>query len=189
MLYRLSTALVFCFFKLFFAIEVKGKQVFPVHRPFILASNHLSNLDPPVLASCCPYKVSFLAKEELFRNKLFALYLKDVGAIPLKRYRADIKIMRLTLDILKKKPLLIFPQGTRDASFNEANAGVGFLYKKAKAPIIAAKIQGTDLILPKGANFFRKGKIKVIFDRVNNIKESDTYSDITLKVMNKIRSL
>ena len=189
MLYRLSKILAYSFLKLFYKLEVKGKKYIPKAGPFILASNHLSNLDPPTLAVSSPRKIGFLAKEELFKNKLLALYLRGVGAISVKRDKSDIRVMRLALKTLKTKPLLIFPQGARGGGFMAANSGVGFFYKKTGVPIIAARIYGTDKALPKGAKFFRKGGIKVVLARVDNIEKSDSYEDVTQKVMNKIASL
>lgn len=188
MLYRFSTTTVYCLLKLFYRLEVEGKESIPRKGPFILAANHLSNLDPPLLAAVSSRKVGFLAKEELFKSKISALYFKDVGAIPLKRGKSDIRAVRLALETLENKPLLIFPQGTRGASFEEASAGIGFLCKKAKVPIVAARIYGTDKE-SKGVNFFNKGKIRVIFARVDNIEEDDNYEDITRKVVDKIKSL
>jgi len=189
MLYSVSKFLIIWFFKIFFKIEVKKKEVFLRQTPFILASNHISYLDPLVVGSSCPRKLSYLAKNELFRNKLVALWLKCLGAFPLKRGKADIEAMRLCIEILKVKPLLIFPQGTRSGTFNKVSRGVGFLHKKTGAPIIAARVYGTDQILPKGAKFFRPGRLKVIFAKVDNIEESDSYEDIARKVVDKIKSL
>lgn len=189
MLYRLSRALCYCVFKLFFSLEVEGKAAFFDDKPFILASNHLSHLDPPLLAVACPKKVAFLAKEELFRNKLFTLYLKDVGVIPIKRGSSDIKSMRLALKTLKTKALLVFPQGTRGRGLDEVSSGVGFLCKKAKAGVVAARIYGTDKVLPRGAKFLRKGRIRVVFTRVEAIAPSDNYQDISSKVMETIKDL
>jgi len=189
MLYRISTTLVYIFLKLFFNLEIKGKESFPKNSHFILASNHLSNLDPPVLAASCPCKVSFLAKEELFNNRIASFYLKDVGAIPLKRDGSDIVAVRIALRIVKDKSLIIFPQGTRGVSIDSVNSGVGFICKKAKVPVIAARIYGTGKVLPKNAKFFRKGKIKVIFSRVKNIGDDDTSESITRKVMETIKNL
>ena len=189
MLYRLSKGLAYWFLKIFYKLEVKGTEVIPKTGSFILASNHLSNLDPPTLAVSSPRKIGFITKEELFENKLLALYLRGVGAISVKRGKSGVGVMRLVLRTLKAKPLLIFPQGARGEGFTAANSGIGFFYKKTGVPIIAARIYGTDKILPKGAKFFRKGRIKVIFDRVDNIEKSDSYEDVTQKVMNKIASL
>ena len=189
MLYSLSKFLIVCFAKIFFKIKVKGKEVFPRQSPFILASNHISYLDPLVVGGSCPRKLSYLAKEELFRNKLMRFWMNNVGAVPLKRGKADIEAMRTSVRTLKQKPLLIFPQGTRSEAFDKVNPGVGFLHKKTGAPVIAARVYGTDKILPKNAKFFHSCRIKVIFARVNNIEEGDSYEEIAQKVVDKIKTL
>ena len=189
MLYRFSTTLVYCYLKLFYKLEVRGKENIPEKGPFILAANHLSNLDPSLLAAVSPRKVGFIAKQELFNNKMSALYFKDVGVMPLKRGQSDIRAVRLALKVLESKPLVIFPQGTRGASLEAANSGVGFLCKRAKVPVVAARIYRADKESSQGVSFFNKGKIRVIFARVDNIEEGDSYEDITRKVMDSIKSL
>ena len=189
MLYRISTTLAYCYIRFFYKIEVRGKENIPKKGSFILAANHLSNLDPPLLAALSPREVSFLAKEELFKNKISGLYFRSVGLMPLKRGQNDIGAVRLALKVLKSKPLAIFPQGRRGSSMEAANNGVGFLCKKARVPVVAARIYGTSKEPSKRVNFFNKGKIRVIFARVDNIEKGDNYQEITLKVMDKIKSL
>jgi 1-acyl-sn-glycerol-3-phosphate acyltransferase len=169
-------------------MEVKGKKSFSFRRNFILASNHISNLDPIVLGIACPHRLAFIAKEELFKNKLFASFLKILGVIPLRRGKRDIRVIRSALDILKEKPLVIFPQGRRSETYDKFMPGVGFLYKRTNLPIIAAKIYGTDKVFPKGAKFIRRGKIKVVFDKLKGIN-SNSIEEITSKVREKIISL
>jgi len=191
MLYKLLRPLVVLLFKLLFRIEIKGKENFPKEQPFILASNHLSNLDPIVLGVACPYRLYFIAKEELFQEKIFAFFLKKLGAIPLKRKKIDLRTIKKGLFLLKKekKPLAIFPQGRRSLDYERFLPGVGFFYKKTSFPIVAAKIYGTEEVLPKEAKFIKLGKIKVIFDRVQNINKEDDYREITFKVLEKIKNL
>lgn len=189
MFYRLSRAIVYSIFRVFFKIDVEGKDKIPLNKPFLLASNHFSNLDPPLLAACCPSKVGFLAKEELFNNKLFGACIKALGAIPLNREKAGIGVMRLCLKMLLTKSLLIFPQGTRGGSLDDPFSGVGFLCKKAKVSVVAARIHRTDKTCSKGLKFLCRGKIKVVFSPVDNIEDADSYEEITLKVVNRIKSL
>jgi 1-acyl-sn-glycerol-3-phosphate acyltransferase len=85
--------------------------------------------------------------------------------------------------------LLIFPQGTRATNYDSFKEGVGFLYKKSKAPVIAAKVYGTDKVLPKGARFLRFGKIKVIFSRVEGLEGQNTRHQVTARVIETIKSL
>jgi len=189
MLYRFSTTIVYCLLKLFYKLEVEGKETIPKKGSFILASNHLSNLDPPLLAAISPRKVGFVAKEELFERKIPSLYFKDVGAIPVKRDKVDVRAMRLVLKTLESKPLIIFPQGTRGANFDVARSGIGFLCRKAGIPVVAARIYRTDKASLRKTNFPHRSKIRVIFAPVNNIDDGDSYEDITQKIMDKIKSL
>jgi 1-acyl-sn-glycerol-3-phosphate acyltransferase len=189
MIYKLSTFFAFCFLKLFCQFTVTGTKHIPKSGPFILASNHLSNLDPPVLAVACPRRICFLAKEELFSNPLMKLYYKAVGALSLKRQGTDIKALRTALEVLKTKPLLVFPQGTRREDFDNASSGVGFLAKKSEAAIIVARIYGTDIVLGKGKKFFSPGKIRVVFSKLGPIESTDTKETITGKVIAVIKSL
>ncbi len=189
MLYRFSTFIVYSILKLFFNLEIKGADCIPKKGSFILAANHVSFLDPPAVSSCCPRKVLFIARADLFDNKVLGFYMRRVGVIPIKRYSADLGALKVALKALKNMPLLIFPQGERTSNFDDVRPGIGFLCKKSDVPVIAARIYGTDVVLPRGAKFLRPGKVKVIFSQVDNIGKDDTYEDITVKVMMKIKSL
>ena len=95
MLYRLVTFLSFGVFKFLFRIEIEGRDSFPPRNtPFIFASNHISYLDPVILAVVSPYNLRFVAKKELFRNKLFTLLIKLLGAFSIDRDVADIGALK-----------------------------------------------------------------------------------------------
>ncbi len=188
-LYLLLKFFVSLFFFLFFRLEVKNKEVFPKDTPFILASNHLSNLDPPLLGVACPYELAFLAKEELFKCKPFAWLIRRLNAVALSRENLDIKALRLALKILKDKPLLIFPEGRRSPAYSDFKAGVGFLYRRTALPIVVAKIYGTDKALCRGAKFIKPAKLKVVFSRLEGINPQMDSEEISRKVEEKIRSL
>ncbi len=189
MLYEICKTLCFLTLKLFCKIEVKGRELFPKKGPFILASNHISNLDPVIVGMLCPRQLYYLAKEELFKNKLFGWLLTNINVLPLRRGHGDLRVLRTAIKILSKKPLVIFPQGTRSESYDNFKSGVGFLYKKTKAPVFIAKIYGSDKVLPKGASCLKPGKIKVIYAKIENINDSDSYEAIAARIIEKIKSL
>ncbi|MBU1121466.1 MAG: 1-acyl-sn-glycerol-3-phosphate acyltransferase [Candidatus Omnitrophica bacterium] len=189
MIYRIGRFICWIILKVFFKIQVKGRDVLPYKQPFILASNHISHLDPVVLGVANPPFLGYLGKEELFKHKLLGSFFKCVGVIPLERGKSDIKAMRTALKVLKEKPLVIFPQGSRSDDFDKFKTGVGFLYRRSGAPIIVAKIRGTDKILAKGSKWPKLGKIRVVFGKVEGISPKDDYDDIAKKVVEKIRSL
>ncbi|MDP2923019.1 MAG: 1-acyl-sn-glycerol-3-phosphate acyltransferase, partial [Candidatus Omnitrophota bacterium] len=65
MIYEISKFLCFVVLKIFFKLEVKGKEFLPRNRPCIIASNHISHLDPVVVGAGCSCALHYLAKEEL----------------------------------------------------------------------------------------------------------------------------
>ncbi|MCM8773732.1 MAG: 1-acyl-sn-glycerol-3-phosphate acyltransferase [Candidatus Omnitrophica bacterium] len=171
-------------------MEVKNKREIPLNSAFILASNHYSNLDPIVLGVSVPCKLYFLAKEELFKNKIFAIFLRFFGAVPLKRKRIDVLAVKKAISLLKdNKPVVIFPQGRRSKDLNDIQPGVGYLFKKTSVPIVVALILGTDKVLPRGGKFLKLNKIKVIFKRLENIGNNLTAEEISEFVWDKIKDM
>jgi 1-acyl-sn-glycerol-3-phosphate acyltransferase len=189
MLYKISTTICFLFFKWFSSLKVVGRGCIPKKGSFILASNHLSNLDPPLLSSACPRQLAIIAKKELFKTKISSFYFKRVGTIPIERGKITIQAMKTLVKILEKKPILIFPEGSRGVGLKNAQKGAGFLCKKAKVPVIAAKIIGTDQILPPGKVFPKRKKVKLTFKLVENINFSEKSDKINQKIINTIENI
>ncbi len=113
-----------------------------------------------------------------------------MGAIPLDRKSGDISAVRRALRILKSnKPLVVFPQGTRGKSLDDYTDGVGFIAQKAKVPVYVARIHGAETVFPRGAKFFKFGRIKIVIDKVTDINADDDYHQTSAKIMAKIKSL
>lgn len=175
--------------KLFFSLEVVGRDVFPHKGSFILASNHPSYFDPPLLAGVVSQRICFLAKEELFYNKFARIFFQILGAIPIKRNASDFKALRRALKVLRKRPLLIFPQGLVGAPWEQVNAGVGFLVRKSGVPLVVARIQGSEQVFPLGWSLLKRRKIKVIFEGIKDLDLRASNKFIASQVMDKIKSL
>jgi 1-acyl-sn-glycerol-3-phosphate acyltransferase len=191
MLYSIVRPIVTLLVKLLFRLEVSGRQYLPARGGFILASNHLSYLDPVVLGVASPRKLNFMAKRDLFTNRLFSAFIGALGAIPLKRNHADLSALRGGLQLLKEgTALVLFPQGTRREP-SKAYPGVGFLAVNAGVPIIPARIQGTETAMPKGRRFIRPAKVKICFGEPIFVERrcKPDYIEIAQKVMSRIRNL
>ena len=194
MLYSISRFIFFVLLQLFCGIEIKGKERIPSQGGFILASNHVSYLDPIVLGIACPRKMNYMAKDTLFRNPLLAWWLGAVGVFPVRRDSADYSALKQSLFRLRKgKGLLIFPEGTRQVRgiLGVAQPGVGFLAARTNLPVIPSFIKGTDAVLPKGSRFIRPRKISVCFGQeiVIERRESPDYQEIADKIMLSIGHL
>lgn len=191
-LYNLLRIFAISIFKLLFHLEVKGREFLPKEGGFILASNHLSNLDPIVLGAVTPRRLNFMAKEELFLNPLFGLLIRILGAFPIKRNSPDLSALREAMKRLRRGAcLVIFPQGRRSPEDLKGEPGIGFLTIKTKSPVVPVYIKGTDRILPKGKRKISMGEIKVRFGSPIILKEKggESYSDISKNIMDKIGRL
>lgn len=133
------------FFKLFYKVEVIGAENMIDSGPAVLCPNHTSNMDVPLLYIALKRPPNFMAKEELFRHKLFGWFLKKCGAFPVKRGTGDMSAVRQAVQILKQGELLaIFPQGTRaeNVDVDDAKAGAVFIASLVKAPIVPVAVTG-----------------------------------------------
>ncbi len=195
MVYNITKFLATFFVKILFRLEVKGRENVPRSGGFILASNHVSYLDPVVLAVACPRKLNFMARHDLFIKPIFGSFIHSVGAFPLKRNSADIASIKEALRRLRQgKGLLLFPEGTRSSGKlkKDAQAGVGFLAVKSKVPVVPVFVKGTERALGKHAKLIRPTKISVYFGKPiypeNGISNSN-YPDFTDNVMQQINLL
>ncbi|MCS7083665.1 MAG: 1-acyl-sn-glycerol-3-phosphate acyltransferase [Aquificaceae bacterium] len=180
-------------FRLSFRISAIGIENLP-NGAFILASNHRSYLDPPVIASVLPRRVFFIAKEELFRGA-FGKVLPHLGALPIRRGGADIKALQRALELLKGGcAIAIFPEGTRaNKGFLEPKPGVGLLAIKSLAPVLPVCIKGTEAVLPRGSKFpVPKARIYVKIGKpmsFQGLEEPEVYKQVARDVMDAIVGL
>jgi 1-acyl-sn-glycerol-3-phosphate acyltransferase len=190
MLYISLRFLSFFGLKIFFGLKVYGRQHIPKQGGFILASNHVSLIDPVALGVACPRRnLNYMAKEELFRGRFFRWFFKSLGCFPVKRGGADVSALREAIRrVRKKEGILLFPEGGRSASsvIADAQPGVGFLAAKLNVPVIPAFVEGSDKALPKGAKFFKPAKINVYFGKQIDIRKGADYQEIAQSVIENI---
>jgi 1-acyl-sn-glycerol-3-phosphate acyltransferase len=108
----------------------------------------------------------FMAKEELFRNKLIGGLLRSVGAFPVKRGEGDTESVRHTIDLLESgEAVLIFPEGTRGdgVTMGPLNKGVGLIAKRTGVPIVPVGVVGTHVALPRGAKKLKRHPITLVY--------------------------
>ena len=150
-------------FKIWLRMEVFGRENIPEEGPVVIASNHLSLLDPPVLGAAATRKIHFMAKSELFKPVWFGALISKLGAFPVKRGEMDREAIKTGLTILKEnKVLAVFPEGTRskDGTLGRAGGGAFMMGIKRKAQIVPAYIYGTDTKRHPGWP-----KVRVIFGK------------------------
>jgi cytidylate kinase len=165
-LYRMVIFLAWLIGKIFYRLKVYGlEHYYP--RGAILASNHTSFLDPPIVSASWPEEVHFLARETLFKNRLFGAFIRHLNTHPVSGDAGDIGVMKTILSLLEQgKKVVLFPEGTRSTNGNLQNlkAGISMLVSRTKTAIIPVYIDGSYQAWNRHQKFPRLfGKVSCVF--------------------------
>lgn len=153
-------------FRILFGLRVRGAERVPRAGGLLIASNHISEMDPPVLGSCIPRTVRYMAKSELFTGRALAWLITQLGAFPVNRRGVDRTALLTAESILAEGgALLIFPEGTRsnDGRPLPPKPGVGLLASKTGVPVLPAFLHGTDRPL---SALMRRPRFSVCLGRI-----------------------
>ena len=199
------TTIVFCkyFFKFLCGNQIIGLENIPPKGKFIVAPNHLSHLDPPLIGGTfISRELMFMARKTLFKPGFWNWLLSRINVIPVdKENSAEIQSIRTAIKCLKNDMgLVIFPEGTRsiDGEIGTAQPGLGFIAHKTQAPIIPVKIINTNKILRKNTvvpDFSQSTKIIIgkpieFAEYASQISNANNkYQEISDYILNKIKTL
>jgi 1-acyl-sn-glycerol-3-phosphate acyltransferase len=143
--YRVCDVLVRTFATTFFQWRVYHAERVPPTGPVILASNHVSFGDPPLIGGAVPRPINYLARESLFRQPAFARLIRSLNAVPVDREGGGPGGVRTVLELLGKgRAVLIFPEGTRsrDGALLRAHPGIGLVVLRSGAPVVPVRLFG-----------------------------------------------
>ncbi|MBU0982381.1 MAG: 1-acyl-sn-glycerol-3-phosphate acyltransferase [candidate division Zixibacteria bacterium] len=195
-LYRLGWSLTRLLSKVVFRIRVSGSDRIPKDGPVILASNHISWYDPPLVGSWMWRETHFFAKSGLFEHPLFGAIIRRTNALPVKRGTIDREALKLAYEALRKPSgLVIFPEGTRSRSgeFRAPKLGVGMIARKIGCPIVPIYIHGANRLKDC---FWGRQRLSITYgepisvDYVNSVSSGRPgYQEIADTVMARIAAL
>lgn len=149
--------------RLLFGLKLYGLENLPRTGGLVIAANHQSYLDPPILGGTVPREIHFMAKATLFRKPVLGPLIRYLNSIPVTRSGQDLTSLRAALDVLEAGgALLIFPEGTRSRTgqFLKATGGIGLLIRQSGVPVLPVYIQGTRGALRR---IFKHRGLKVYF--------------------------
>jgi len=186
MLYSIMKVILWPINKVLFRFEAVNRPDLDKDKRLILCSNHISAMDPILIAMTFNRKISFMAKIELFKNKLVGSFLRGLGAIPVDREKSDLKAIKSSLGVLKEEKVLgIFPEGTRVKSIAEENmkTGIGYLAYRGQADILPVEIVGS-------YKPFRKMKVvykePIAIEDYKDVDKKEVYDLITKDIYRAI---
>lgn len=163
-----------------FGLRVDGADLVPKAGGLVIAVNHFSTLDPPMMGVSIPREVSFMAKKELFENRAAALLWRGLHAFPVDRSKSDLSAIKEAKRRLDEgRAIGIFIQGTRNEGDAEALDGAAFLAQRAGVPLQPAALWrvGRGYRVRFGTPFDVEGRGR------------EAIGDATRKAMEEIRSL
>ena len=171
---RTSATLTFAFifFRGFFrwlcialgGYHIHGREHIPTSGAVIIATNHTSVVDAPLVAWCTKRPVRCMAKSSLFKMPVIGTWWTALGAFPVSRGSADRNAIRTALGVLANgELLLLFPEGRRGdgATLGKAKKGMAMIALKANVPIIPAYIEGPNKMFPTGFHLPRRARLYI----------------------------
>jgi 1-acyl-sn-glycerol-3-phosphate acyltransferase len=194
--YRLAQVVLKAMGHLLFGYEVSGGENVPKDGAFLVAANHKSYLDPPLVGAGLPREICYFAKKELFRIPFIGSLIRTFGAIPVDRGGFDRRGLMMALDLVRSgQGLLVFPEGTRirRPGFAEPKEGIGLLAVKSGAAVVPVLIRST---WEPRRSLFRRIPVRIDFGRPLDLPSAEEgqparahYERITRAVMEAIRNM
>lgn len=205
--YRMAWWFFRQFYRCYFRWDILHAERVPATGAAILAGNHASFLDPPLIGACTTRPLHYLARDSLFRMPGFAQLLHSWNAVPVDREGGGASGIKVMLQLLQNSAaIIVFPEGTRtrDGHLQPARSGIGLLVVKTGVPVIPVRISGTYEAFGRGMWFPRPGRVTVHFGEplrfdalladanVSQRPKSqlrETYQHIANQIMSAIASL
>lgn len=183
-------------FRWILGVKVHGREHIPQKGAVLIAANHMSFIDPPLMGYAAKRESFFLAKEELFgQSKFFHWLIAYYNAIPIKRGKAfDMQLFKKTCRLIRKgQAIILFPEGTRslEGVFLPFKTGVGMLALRYNVPVVPAYIKNT--YRPVGEWITRRSQVEVYFAPAlypeGPSKNKEAYEEFTLRVEREVYRL
>jgi 1-acyl-sn-glycerol-3-phosphate acyltransferase len=177
--------------RLFLGLRYTGLENVPREGAVIVAANHQSTLDPPLIGGCSPRRMNFLARATLYRFKPFGEMIRALNAIPLDQEGSPLTGMREAMRRLKEgEPLLIFPEGARSwtGEIEPFQSGFTVLARRSRAAIVPAAIEGAFDAWPRWQKYPRIAPVHLHYgpamspDEVQRLKGDDLVHEVERRV-------
>lgn len=184
--------------RLLFRLRTIGREHIP-KGGVLIAANHASYLDIPILGCSLPRRAAFLGRQDLFAVPGFHWAFRKLGWIPIRLSRLDREGFGKAISLIKGGHIVvIYPEGTRttDGNLQPGKPGIGIIVEATGCPVVPAYLDGTYQALPAGAAWIRRHPVRVIFGKpvdfsadAQHYQGKEFYQHVSRAVMGKIAEL
>ena len=167
--------------RFFFSFKVIHPERMLEEGPLILASNHQSYFDPPLVGICSRRGVYYLARKTLLQIPLLGKLLPQINVILVDRDGNDMSALKSVIRTVKSgNGVVLFPEGTRsvDGSLQPGKAGIGLVIAKTRAPVQPVRIFGSYEAFPKGSDKISLTPITVVVGKPLRFTDADLDPDL-----------
>ncbi len=187
--------------KLLFRYRVIGRENLDVSGGCLIAANHASFLDPPMVGIAYDDAITYLGRKTLMNSSVGKWLLPRWNTIPIDQERPEISSLRKVIQVLKDGGrLLIFPEGQRtwDGQLGPGQPGVGLIVMKSRVPVLPVRLFGTYEALPRGSSRLSRSPITLVvgepidmnaFIEESGLKGKELNARISEKIMEEIAAL
>lgn len=174
-------------------VNAVGREQLDPKQPYLYMSNHVSNLDPPIIVPLLERQTSIMAKRELFSIPILGTALRLGNVVPVNRgnRKAAIEGVRVAVDLLRSgKSMLLYPEGTRsrDGKLLPFKKGPFHIAVESGVPIVPITMVGSHEAWPKGEFSVRSGDITAVFHTPIYPKDFENRETLAIAVRDAINS-
>lgn len=192
LLYRLVRNSAWLGYKIVGRTRVIGHRNIPTTGPVILASNHVSFLDPPLVGANVWRECAFMARHDLWRNKLMGALITRLNAFPVHRDTADRAALKHAIHVLRRGLVLVlFPEGTRstDGMLQAPQPGLALIVQRTGAPVVPTVVVGPEVMLPVGARRLKRCRLQLVFGEPLRFPPTTPREEVLATIMRAIADL
>src|SRR6266404_725862 len=174
-------------------VQTVGLELLDPWRTYVFMSNHISNIDPPLLLPLIPGRTSVMAKRELFRYPILGRAMRMASLVPVARGNRDagIAAVRAASEVVKQGiHMTIYVEGHRsfDGKLLPFKKGPFYLAEQCQVPVVPITISGTHYVMPKGRFSIKPGAVTLIFHKPIEPADFGTREIVMEKVRTAINS-
>lgn len=189
-------------FETCYQIEVYGLENIPRQGGFLIASNHISNLDPPFIGISLRRPLYYLGRQSLLHKSFINWFYQAIGMVPVDRESgSDVKALKKIFHFLQQNyGFVIFPEGTRssDGELKKPEPGIGLIAYRSEVPVLPARVFGTfDAYNRESKHFNLRPELSIVFgepmhfrmDQLESRPGREDYIKASEKIMHAISDL